>query len=73
MTVGDRSRPTPYLSSEEEDEMVSFLNGCLLIGYAHTKKQIVALVQRVVDSKGLNVEVGDGWWKSFMKRHGTLT
>ena len=75
VTIGGRSGPTPYLSSEEEDELVSFLNGCSLIGYAHTqaKKQTVALGQRVVDSKGLNVKVGDGWWKSFMKRHGTLT
>ena len=73
VTIGGRIGPTPYLSSEEEDELVSFFNGCSLIGYAHTKKQTVALVQRVVDSKGLNVKVGDGWWKLFMKRHGTLT
>ena len=39
VTVGGRSGSTPYLSSEEEYELVSFLNGCLLIGYAHTKKQ----------------------------------
>ena len=73
VTIGSRSGPTPYLSSEEEDELVSFLNGCSLIVYAYTKKQTVALVQRVVVSNGLNVKVGDGWWKLFMKRHGTLT
>ena len=37
------------------------------------RNKTVALVQWVVDSKGLNVKVGDGWWKSFMKRYGTLT
>ena len=73
VTIGGRSGPTPYLSSEEEDELLSFLNGYSLIGHAHTKKQTVALVQRVVDSKGLNVKVGDGWWKSFTKSHGALT
>ena len=47
-----------------------FLSGCASIGYTHTK---IALVQRVVDSKGLSVKVGDGWWRSFMKIHGALT
>ena len=45
VTIGHRSGPTPYLSSEEEDELLSFLNGCSLIGYAHARKQTVALVQ----------------------------
>ena len=72
-TIGAKSGPAPYLSPDEEDELVSFLSGCSLMGYARTKKQTIALVQRVVDSKEINVTVGDGWWKSFMKRHGTLT
>ena len=73
VTIGAKSGPAPYLDPEEEDELVSFLNGCSSMGYARTKKQTITLVQRVVDSKGLNVTVGDVWWKSFMKRHGTLT
>ena len=73
VTLGAKSGPPSYLSAEEEDELVSFLNGCSSIGYARSKKQTITLVQRVVESKGLNVKVSDGWWKSFMKRHGTLT
>ena len=51
--------------------------GCSSIGYARSKKQTIALVlrlvQKVVESKQLNVKVSDVWWKAFMKRHGTLT
>ena len=73
VTPGAKSGLPAYLSAEEEDELVSFLNGCSSIGYARSKKQTIALVQRVIESKGLNVKVNDGWWKSFMKRHGSLT
>ena len=73
MTPGAKSGPPAYLSPEEENELVSCLNGCSSMGYARSKKQTILLVQRVVESKGLNVKVSDGWWKSFMKRHGTLT
>ena len=38
VTTEGRSGLTPYLSLEEEDELVFFLNGCASIGYAHTKK-----------------------------------
>ena len=73
VTPGAKSGPPAYLSPEEEDELVSFLNDCSSMCYARSKKQTIALVQRVVESKGLNVKVSDGWWKLFMKRHGTLT
>ncbi|XP_065891048.1 uncharacterized protein [Dysidea avara] len=70
--TGNKPGPLPFLSAEEEDEMVSFLEGCASMGYARSKKQVLALVQRVISTKGINRTVGEGWWKSFMKRHGTL-
>ena len=38
----------PYLSIEEEEELVSFLLKCAEIGYAHTRPQVLSLVQRIV-------------------------
>ena len=39
--------PTPYLSSEEEeeDELVNFLIKCSRIGYAKTRLQMLGIVQ----------------------------
>ena len=38
VTPGAKSGPPAYLSAEEEDELVPFLNGCSSIGYARSKK-----------------------------------
>ena len=70
---GARSGPTAYLTEEEEDELVAFLTGCASIGYARSKKQVIAMVQSVMHSKGLDKPVTDGWWRSFLKRHDNLT
>ena len=43
-----RSGPIPYLSFEEEEELVSFLIQTAKIGYPHAKKQVLALVERIV-------------------------
>ena len=33
------------------------------IGYAHTRKQIIALVQQIVESKGIETVVSSGGWE----------
>lgn len=53
----------------EEDELVTFLCGVSSVGYSRTIKQIVEMVQAVVDLKGLHVNVTASWWHSFQKRH----
>ena len=73
VNFGSRSGPDKYLTDEEEEEMVCFLNICATLGYARSKKQVVSLVQFLVSAKGLNVKVSDGWWQGFVKRHGNLT
>ena len=55
--------PDPYLSLEEEEELASFLVQTAKIGYPHTKKQYLLLVQQIVDkhlSRTPLVEVGLG-------------
>ena len=70
-TLGDRvsgrilpcpvSGRKPYLSREEEDELVSFLVGCAEIGFSRGRKEVIALVQRVCDGRGLGVKISHGW------------
>ena len=62
---GARSGPDPYLSLEEEEELASFLVQTAKIGYPHTKKQILSLVQQIVDSKEIDTTVSNGWWERF--------
>lgn len=42
-----------YLTSDEESELVDFLQNCLWIRYAQTCLQVLAIVQQVVHEKGL--------------------
>ena len=71
---GARSGPSKYLSDNEEKELVNFLIGCSRIGYARTRKQVVALVEAAVTEKrGAQVILSNGWWFGFSKRHPELT
>ena len=69
VTHGSSSGPPKYLSSEEEEELCQFLRSCVEIGFAKTRKQVICLVQQVVNKKGLKVKVSSGWWESFLRRH----
>ena len=48
---GAVSGPPKYLTSTEEAELAKFLSHCGAIGYARSKSEILALVQRVLDSE----------------------
>ncbi len=67
--LGARSGPPKYLSDFEEKELEQFLLRCAKIGYPKSRKQVIAIVQRVLDIKGICCTVTDGWWSSFCKRH----
>lgn len=64
------SGPPKYLTDEEESDLVDFLANCAKIGYARTRKQVIALVQHM---KGIEVTVTNGWWESFRRRHPDIT
>ena len=66
---GASSGPEPYLTVTEETELVQFLTKCASMGFARSKKQIFDIVDRVLESKGKNVKVSNGWWQSFRNRH----
>ena len=62
--------PDPYLNLEEEKELASFLILSAKIGYPHTRNQVLAMVQRILVSKGKDhLTVTNGWWERFCQRH----
>ena len=70
---GQHSGPPRYLTDEEEDELENFLTGCASIGFARSRQQVIAVVQEVVNRKGMRVTVTQGWWDSYKRRHPILT
>ena len=62
-----------YLTIEEEEEFTNFLLQVAQIGYPHTKKQVLAIVQRILESKGINSTVSNGWWERYCKRNPCVT
>ena len=65
---GRKPGPDPYLTIEEEEELASFLVKCAKIGYPHTQKQVLSLVQQMLEHKGITASVTSGWWERFSSR-----
>jgi len=61
--------PPTYLTEVEEEEIARFFIRCADIGYGHTLQQALALVQSIIDSKGIKRAVTRGWWQRFCIRH----
>ena len=70
---GARSGPGKYLNDQEEEELVCFLLQCASIGYPRSRLEVIAIVQRLCDRRGLNKVVSHGWWESFCRRHRNIT
>ena len=70
---GSKSGPRKYLTTLEEEELVSFLRNCSSIGYGKTRKETLAIVQAAVEKKGIKAQVSFSWLKSFTKRHPDVT
>jgi hypothetical protein len=62
----------PYLTISEEEEIVHFLQKCATIGYPRTRQQVLALVQAIMNDKGIECGVSEGWWRRFNERHPDL-
>lgn len=69
---GTHSGQVPYLNKIEEEELAHFLIRCADIGFPHTLTQILALVQQMIDYKGLDKTITHGWWQRFCQRHSDL-
>ena len=70
---GTKSGPPMYLTVSEETELVQFLTRCAGIGYGKSRKEVIALVQRILDKKGILKMVTNGWWESFCHRHPNIS
>ena len=71
---GKLSGHSRYLSGLEEAELVNFLKQSSKVGYAGSKADVLAVVQRTVNEKGKsNIRVSSGWWESFKRRHPKVT
>ena len=66
---GSTSGPSTYLSAQEEKELTTFLCRSAAIGYGRTRKEVIAIVERVLSSRGVYKTVSSGWWESFVKRN----
>lgn len=51
VALGARSGPERYLSDEEEERLVMFLVSSARIGYAKSKKQVIAIVSAIFARK----------------------
>ena len=58
-----------YLTLEEEAELEKFLVQSADIGYPRTRKDILGLVQQILDNKGIGVTVTTGWFERFRQCH----
>ena len=49
--MGSKSGPRAYLTDYEEEELVRFLTNVSSLGYSRTIKQVIDIVQEVVNQK----------------------
>ena len=67
---GSLSGKTPYLSKDQEKELVTYLCTCFKIGYPKKRDEIIGIVRKTLHNKnggpveGFN---GKGWWMRFMQ------
>ena len=73
--------PEPYLTSEEEKELATFLVDCAAVGFGRTRREVMEIVEQVTLEKEaaekrkiLRAErISDGWWRRFQKRQKELS
>ena len=70
---GTASGAVRYLADSEEEELAEFIVGCASIGYPKTVRDILAVVQSILASRGVHRIVTCGWWEAYRRRHPALT
>ena len=71
---GSNMGPKPYLTYEEEQELVEFLMNCSKMGYGKTRQDVMKLVESYIIKKGITLEdnrgskLSNGWWVRFLQR-----
>ena len=67
---GTNIGPKPYLTQEEEGELVSYLVKCSKMGYGKTRSEVLKIVEATMKKKGRIVDskISQGWWYRFRER-----
>lgn len=68
---GSSSGPRKLLSIEEEEDLVVFLRRCAMFGYPKSRKELMELVQRILEGKGIEYQIQMDGGEHFVK--GILT
>ena len=76
--MGDRHGPDPYLTRQEEEELVQWALKMSEIGYGQTRVQILEMVKRILDNNPRpnpfrDNRPGKDWWYAFLKRHPNIS
>ena len=60
----------PYLTEDEEKELVKFVTDCAIMGYGKTRRDVMKIVEKHMANKGREIRKGlsNGWWNCFIKR-----
>ena len=72
---GTKPGPRPYLNSEEEKELATYLKHCAKVGYGRTRRDVLGLVQTAASDKGVlrSSRISQGWWHRFLERQKDLS
>ena len=60
------------MTDKEEQELVNFLYGCAQMGYAKTRKDVLAIVERIMAFKGKEVQSATDTTHTIMHLGGTF-
>ena len=69
---GTKPGPRPYLSSQEENELETYLINASKVGYGKTRRQVIGNVATERGTKR-KARVSDGWWRRYLQRHPKLS
>ena len=75
MVHGTKPCPNPYLNSDKEGELGSFLKSCANMGYGKTRNDVLHIIQQIVTDRGKlkGNRITFGWWKRFLKHQADLS
>ena len=67
---GCRMGKKPYLTEEDENELVSYVTNCAKMGYGKTRQDVMKFVEGHMKGKGhrMSTRLKNVWWDRFIKR-----
>ena len=71
--MGAKSGHDLYLTIKEEEELAIFFYANSRDWVPPHKETSVSLVQQILDDKGIQTTISNGWWERFRQRHPNLT